>query len=338
MDMTLSKRADYVLRSAIALARSHEQGAPRKIRELVAATEVPRTFASQILADLVRAGLALSRAGREGGYWLARPPAQISVLELIEAAEGPLRPARCALGEGPCRWDAVCPLHESWSEATTRLTELLATTSLAELAARGEAMEAGDVAPVDADWVALRSVGVAEDAEVEVAAGPLRRALAVRASRLGPLVGAAWRDVAGAHVELPAGPGRVAALTAACSLAPVAEDTGAGAVGGEAVDEGGARATGAGVADPTFALTWRLSGPGGASHFEGALAVLEAAGGHAKVRISGVWHQDADDGVPLSGAELEGLAAAVVRAVLQRLGRSLATPAGANQAGVAEPV
>ena len=120
MNMTLSKRGDYVMRSAIALARAYESGAPRKIREVVADTEVPRTFASQILADLVRAGLAVSRAGRDGGYRLSRPPAEITVLQVVEAAEGSLRAERCALGDGPCRWEAVCPLHETWTKATAR--------------------------------------------------------------------------------------------------------------------------------------------------------------------------------------------------------------------------
>jgi Rrf2 family protein len=145
MDMTLSKRGDYVVRSAISLARAFEEGVPRKIREVVGETEVPQTFASQILADLVRAGVASSRAGRNGGYWLARAPEDISVLEVVEAAEGPLHAERCALGEGPCRWESVCPLHETWSEATAMLRQVLAATTLAEVAARDRSIEDGDI-------------------------------------------------------------------------------------------------------------------------------------------------------------------------------------------------
>ena len=63
MDMTLSKRGDYVMRAAIFLARSPSDKY-LKVREVVAGTEVPAAFASQILSDLVRAGLATSRAGR----------------------------------------------------------------------------------------------------------------------------------------------------------------------------------------------------------------------------------------------------------------------------------
>ncbi len=145
--MALSKRGDYVMRAAIALARSYDTGSPRKIRELVADTAVPRTFASQILGDLVRARLALSRAGRDGGYWLTRPPSQISALEVIEAAEGPLHAERCAFGEETRRWEDAGPLHARWSAAIGQLRDLLGKTSLAELAASDAAAGAGGAGP-----------------------------------------------------------------------------------------------------------------------------------------------------------------------------------------------
>jgi Rrf2 family protein len=131
--MTLSKRGDYVLRSALSLARAFDSGRHRKIREVVAEMGVPRTFASQILADLVKAGLAESRAGKDGGYRLSHPPEEIRLLDVVEAGEGPLRSERCALGDGPCRWDAVCPLHEIWLGATSALRDVLAATTLAEV-------------------------------------------------------------------------------------------------------------------------------------------------------------------------------------------------------------
>jgi len=110
MDMTLSKRGDYVVRSAISLARAFEGRVPRKIREVVSEMGVPQTFASQILADLVRAGIASSRAGRNGGYWLARAPGTSacsksskqprarSVQSAAPLARGPVDGKQCA----PC--------------------------------------------------------------------------------------------------------------------------------------------------------------------------------------------------------------------------------------------
>jgi len=149
VNITLSKRGDYVIRSAICLARASHEDKPVKIRELVADTYVPSTYASQILGDLVRAGIATSRAGRDGGYRLARPAETVTALEVVESAEGPLRPDRCALGDGPCRWEAVCPMHETWMAATAVLRDALAATTLALLAQRDADIELGRYSPSD---------------------------------------------------------------------------------------------------------------------------------------------------------------------------------------------
>lgn len=143
MNMTLSKRGGYVLLSALCLARAFESGEYRKIREVVLSMGVPRTFASQILAELVRAELATSKAGKDGGYRLTRAPVEITVLEIVEAGEGPLRSERCAVKDGPCHWEFVCPLHETWLEATAALRNTLANVTLANVMANDEALEAG---------------------------------------------------------------------------------------------------------------------------------------------------------------------------------------------------
>ena len=169
MNMTLSKRGDYVVRSALCLARAYEGGSYRKIREVVAEMAVPQTFASQILLQLVRADLAVSRAGKDGGYRLSKAPEAISVLEVVEAAEGPLRSDRCALGDGPCRWDAVCPLHETWKEATNALRGTLGETSLSHLLARDTALERGEY-PVPDDSHRHATALVALEDKVAIAA------------------------------------------------------------------------------------------------------------------------------------------------------------------------
>lgn len=155
-----------MVRSAICLARA--DGQFRKIREVVAEMEVPATFASQCLADLVRTGLAISKAGKHGGYRLARPAETISLLEVVEAGEGPLVADRCALGEGPCRWEEVCPLHATWGQATAALREVLASSSLAELVERDSALEAGTYpVPNDAHRSVPHTVGIAGGGQSE---------------------------------------------------------------------------------------------------------------------------------------------------------------------------
>ncbi len=143
MNLTLSKRGDYVVRSALCLARAFPSGEFRKIREVVAEMGVPQTFASQILKDLVNARLAISRAGKDGGYRLSLAPKEINILAIVEAGEGPLRSDRCALGDGPCRWEAVCPLHTIWTQATQAMRKVLEQTTLADLMEKDLAIELG---------------------------------------------------------------------------------------------------------------------------------------------------------------------------------------------------
>lgn len=143
MNVSLSKRGDYVMRAAICLARSFESGEPVKIREVSSLAEIPVNFTPQVLSDLVRSGLAISRAGRSGGYWLARSPDQISVLDVIEAGEGEIHSDRCAMGNGPCRWNDVCPMHEAWRGALTAFRSGLKVSSLAQVAERDKQLEQG---------------------------------------------------------------------------------------------------------------------------------------------------------------------------------------------------
>jgi Rrf2 family protein len=141
MNLMLSKRGNYVVLSALALAWAYESGEYRKIREVVSSVNVPQTFASQILAGLVRAKLATSKAGKEGGYMLTRAPEEITMLEIIEAGEGPLKAERCALKDGPCQWDFACPLHWIWGDAIAAFRETLAHVTLATLVENDKALE-----------------------------------------------------------------------------------------------------------------------------------------------------------------------------------------------------
>lgn len=135
MDLTLSRRGDYVVRAAISLAAAWDgNGAYRKIREVADEMRLPPSYTPQLLGILAKAGLAEAKAGRGGGYRLTRHPEQISLLEVIEAAEGDLVSKRCPLRGGPCRWDDVCALHPTWSRASEAIRATLAGTSLLEVA------------------------------------------------------------------------------------------------------------------------------------------------------------------------------------------------------------
>lgn len=136
MDLTLSSRGDYVVRAAIALAAAWDgHGTFRKLREISEDMNLPRSYTPQILGILGRAGLAESKAGQTGGYRLARNPRDVSLLEVIEAAEGVLLSRDCPMRGGPCRWDDVCALHSTWLKTSEAIRSTLAKTSLARVAA-----------------------------------------------------------------------------------------------------------------------------------------------------------------------------------------------------------
>jgi Rrf2 family protein len=143
MDLALTRRGDYAVRAALCLAR-RAGGGYVKIREVAAAMDLPLSYTPQVLRLLAEAGLAEARAGRGGGYRLARPPGEVALLEVVEAAEGRFRLERCILRGGPCHWEQACAVHAAWSAAVQACRDSLAGTTLADLAAADARLEAAD--------------------------------------------------------------------------------------------------------------------------------------------------------------------------------------------------
>ncbi|MEO8425078.1 MAG: Rrf2 family transcriptional regulator [Actinomycetota bacterium] len=133
MDIALSKTADYVVRAALALAEAEDDGY-MTIAQVAEEMSLPKTFTPQVLGMLARAGIAESKAGRGGGYRLTRRPRRITMLDVVEAAEGSLVNERCTMRGGPCRSEDRCAVHDTWAKAAVALRRSLARTTLAEIA------------------------------------------------------------------------------------------------------------------------------------------------------------------------------------------------------------
>ena len=134
MDLTLSKAGDHAVRASIALAGAWGDGRWVTIDDVAQEMDLPRSYAPQILGMLARAGIAESKSGRGGGYRLSRSPTKISLLEVVEAAEGPIGTTRCPLAGGPCRWDDACAVHDTWHKATEGIRATLQRSSLQQVA------------------------------------------------------------------------------------------------------------------------------------------------------------------------------------------------------------
>ncbi len=133
MQAVLGRKGDYSVRAMLHLARHAGQGR-QKARVVAADMDIPDRYATQILANLVGHGLITATAGPDGGYELARSADTISLLEVVEAAEGPIRLEQCVLRGGSCDWLDSCPVHEAWSRAQRALIQELAKTSVSDLA------------------------------------------------------------------------------------------------------------------------------------------------------------------------------------------------------------
>jgi Rrf2 family protein len=122
---------------------SIHDGDRRKSREIAEEMDIPARYLPQILANLVERGILTAEAGPTGGYLLAKPAEDITLLDVVVAAEGPIRIDQCVLRSGPCDWDTSCPVHVPWTRALNALTEELTATTFAELTLQSEAIAAG---------------------------------------------------------------------------------------------------------------------------------------------------------------------------------------------------
>ena len=153
MDLRLSRTADYTVRAALYLAGRWVYRGEQpysKIREISAAMGLPKASTPHVVGLLARAGLAEAKAGRDGGYRLTRSPRQISLLEVVESADGPLTTDQCTLRGGPCHWEDVCALHPTWAAGAKALRAAIARTTLADLVKVDRGIAAGSF-PIPSD-------------------------------------------------------------------------------------------------------------------------------------------------------------------------------------------
>jgi Rrf2 family protein len=127
----VSAKADYAVRALIELAV--QGGGPVKGERLAAAQDIPPKFLESILAQLRQHGILISRRGAEGGYWLARPPDQINLAQIIRATDGPLASVRGQRPETVCYQGAAKRLSEVWIAVRASLRAVLEVVTIADL-------------------------------------------------------------------------------------------------------------------------------------------------------------------------------------------------------------
>jgi len=128
----LSQTCGYAI---LALSCLHECGDRWVLAcDIARCTGVPLPYLSKLLHSLVRCGLVVAKRGYRGGFALARPPADISVLDIAEAVDGEQAVPRCLLGLAECSPERACPTHQFWQRERERIISELRRLTLAETA------------------------------------------------------------------------------------------------------------------------------------------------------------------------------------------------------------
>ena len=131
--MQISRRADYGVRVILDLATNSQNGRT-STHEIAARQSIPNPFLAKIISQLSLAGLVITFRGAGGGVSLSRPSSEISLLNVIEALEGPIALNRCLIEPDQCPQNDHCPVHGIWAKAQADLIALLEATTFDELA------------------------------------------------------------------------------------------------------------------------------------------------------------------------------------------------------------
>src|SRR3954466_6125981 len=130
--MRVSAKADYAVRAAAELAAAGEDG-PVKGERVAEAQDIPLQFLEHILLELKHAGIVRARRGAKGGYWLARPPEEITIADVIRAVEGPIANVQSAPPESVHYRGKAEHLVEVWIAVRANLRAVLEHTTLADV-------------------------------------------------------------------------------------------------------------------------------------------------------------------------------------------------------------
>jgi Rrf2 family protein len=131
--MQITHQADYAIRAVMYLSKleSNQRAATSQVAK---EQSIPPSFLAKIISQLSIAGLLHTSRGARGGVMLARPAQDISLLDVVEAIDGPISLNECASVDGTCSFGSDCQLREVWCGAQEDLVNRLKATNFSQLA------------------------------------------------------------------------------------------------------------------------------------------------------------------------------------------------------------
>lgn len=131
----LTRKGDYAIRGMVYLAMQPGRNLS-SLSEIATDVDVSLTLLAKLFQQLGRHGLVISSRGTGGGFILGRAPEKITLLEIVEALEGPIIMNRCLLEQGSCNRDGFCTVHPIWKEVQDKMKDILSHVTLKDLAGK----------------------------------------------------------------------------------------------------------------------------------------------------------------------------------------------------------
>ncbi|MFA6133001.1 MAG: Rrf2 family transcriptional regulator [Phycisphaerae bacterium] len=138
--MKLSPAAEFAIRGVLVLAQRHGQG-PTTLDAICAERDLPKQYLVKIFASLTKAHLVTPVRGKKGGFLLAREPDNISLLDIVEAVEGPIVLNLCQQVPPQCD-NTACPVRPIWAELQDFIRGKLSSVTLASCLSQAQVGQA----------------------------------------------------------------------------------------------------------------------------------------------------------------------------------------------------
>ena len=132
--MLITRATEYAIRAVLYLAKQPPGEIVLK-KDICQTQNITPAFLTKILQPLIKAGIVGSQRGVGGGFYLARDPEKITLLDVVEAEEGPIYLNQCLMREKTCERDVFCPVHGAWRHIRGEMTRVLAEYTFARLTA-----------------------------------------------------------------------------------------------------------------------------------------------------------------------------------------------------------
>jgi len=133
----ITRATEYAIRALLYLAKQ-PRGEIIFKKDICKSQDITPAFLTKILQPLIKEGIVASQRGVGGGFYLAKDPDEVSLLDVVRAEEGPLSLNQCLVAPGSCDRDVFCPVHGAWREVRDEMAAILERHTFALLVQQEE--------------------------------------------------------------------------------------------------------------------------------------------------------------------------------------------------------